>query len=68
VIEKWKQEPVRIVGPLKSRINQLAHRWALADELRHREAITSQLNALAASGTRLQELHEALDALEAEAR
>jgi hypothetical protein len=66
--QKWKPEPVRIVGGLKSRVNQLAHRLALADELKHRAAILERLNTLAAQGKRANELHAVLDELEAQAQ
>jgi hypothetical protein len=65
--QKWKPEQARIVGALKSRVNQLAHRWALADELKHRAAILERLNAASAQGQRAPELHALLDELEAQA-
>lgn len=66
--KKWRPEQTRIVGALKSRVNQLAHRWALADELKHRAAILERLNDLAAQGKRSPELHALLDELEAQAQ
>lgn len=68
VIEKWKPDPVRIVGPLKSRVNQLAHRLALAYELERRAAILGLLNDASAQGKRSPELHALLDELEAQAQ
>ena len=66
--EKWKPEQTRIVGALKSRVNQLAHRQALAFELERRAAILERLNDLAAEGKRANELHAVLDELESQAQ
>ncbi|MFM2448838.1 MAG: hypothetical protein RIS44_1288 [Pseudomonadota bacterium] len=66
--QKWEPAQTRIVGALKSRVNQLAHRWALADELKHRAAILARLNDASAQGKRSPELHELLDELEAQAQ
>ena len=66
--QKWTPEPVRIVGSLKSRVNTLAHRLALAYELERRAAILARLNDLAEQGKRSPELHAVLDELEAQAR
>ena len=68
MIQKWEPAQTRIVGGLKSRVNQLAHRLALADELKHRAAILERLNGLAAEGKRATELHAVLDELEAQAQ
>ncbi|MFY7941699.1 MAG: hypothetical protein ACOVOX_12405 [Burkholderiaceae bacterium] len=68
MIEKWKPAPARIVGPLKSRVNQLAHRLALAYELERRAAILGLLNDASAQGKRSPELHALLDELEAQAQ
>lgn len=59
-----KPEPVRVIGPLRSRVNALAHRLALSDELRHRATLLDRLGKLAADGKGLSELHAELDDLE----
>jgi len=60
----WTPPKVRIVGPLKSRANQLAHARALAYEVEVRAKIMAELQAAADGGARLEALHRLLDELE----
>lgn len=59
-----KAVPVRIVGDLKSRINILAHRVAVKQEMLFRDDIMARLKVAAEGGASTQELHRILDRIE----
>ncbi|MEO7954663.1 MAG: hypothetical protein ABIR35_11325 [Polaromonas sp.] len=56
---------VRVCGPLRSRINALAHSLAGQEEKRIRAALIAQVQAAADDGAKLPELHSIVDRLEA---
>lgn len=62
--EKWKPKPVAIVGELKSRCNQIAHRWAIQQEGHYRADLLHRLRTAAAEGAKAAQLHEMLDEIE----
>ena len=54
----------RIVGLLKTRVNQLAHELAQAYEQRTRLKITAELREAADKGAIAEDLHNQLDGIE----
>lgn len=56
--------PVAIVGTLKSRINVLAHRVAVKQEMLLRDDLTARLRVAAEGGAGVPELHALLDRFE----
>jgi hypothetical protein len=61
----WTPPKQRIVGPLRSRVNQLAHAMAQTEEVRLQAVLTRQLQDAADQGATAQELHRMVDTLEA---
>lgn len=59
------QKPIiRISGPLKSRINRMAHARAQRYALDEQTRLIAELSELAATGAGLDDLHKRLDAIE----
>lgn len=58
------KQSIRIVGPLKSRINRLAHARAQRYALDEQARLIAELSTLAQQGADLDALHARLDALE----
>ncbi len=61
---KWKPSTMRAIGPLRSRLNALAHSLALQHESRIRAVLTAKVQAAADGGATLAELHVMVDAME----
>jgi hypothetical protein len=62
--QTWAPPKQRIVGPLRSRINQLAHSLAQAEEVRLAGVLTRQLQTAADEGASAAQLHDMLKKLE----
>jgi hypothetical protein len=62
-----QQPAIRITGPLKSRINRLAHARAQRFALDEQARLIAELQELAATGASHDDLHAHLDAIEQEA-
>ena len=60
----WTPPKARIVGPLRSRVNQLAHSLALSEEVRLAGVLTRQLQDAADQGATSAQLHDMLQKLE----
>ena len=58
------KQSIRIVGPLKSRINRLAHARAQRYALDEANRLIAELSMLAATGADLDALHARLDVIE----
>lgn len=58
------RQNILIVGPLKSRINRLAHARAQRYALDEQARLIAELSKLAATGADLDALHAALDLIE----
>lgn len=58
------KQNIRIVGPLKSRINRLAHAKAQRYALDETARLIAELSTLAQQGADLDVLHKHLDAIE----
>ena len=56
--------PVRVIGPLRSRLNALAHSLALQHESRIRADLIAKVQTAADGGATLAELHVMVDAME----
>lgn len=61
----WKPPKQRIVGPLRSRLNQLAHDLAMREETRLRAVLIAQVQDAADQGATAQQLHAMVDVMEA---
>jgi hypothetical protein len=61
---KWTPSPKRIEGPLRSRLNSLAHAQAVQHEMRLRGDLIGKVQAAADGGATLAELHELVDNME----
>jgi hypothetical protein len=61
---RYKAETVRVIGPLRSRINALAHSQALQAEMRLRADLMRTIQTAADGGATLTTLHEMVDGLE----
>jgi hypothetical protein len=61
---KWTPSPKRVIGPLRSRLNALAHSLALQHENRIRADLIAKVQAVADGGATLAELHVMVDAME----
>jgi len=59
-----KNSPIRITGPLKSRINRIAHSRAQRFALDEQARLIAELQELAATGVGHDVLHARLDAIE----
>ena len=62
---KWAPSPKRVNGPLRSRLNALAHSLALQHEGRIRADLIAKVQAAADAGATLAELHAMVDNMEA---
>lgn len=63
--QAWQPPKQRIVGPLRSRVNQLAHAMAQTEEVRLQAVLTRQLQEAADQGATAQQLHGMVDVMEA---
>lgn len=61
----WTPPKQRIVGVLRSRLNQLAHELAQREETRLRAVLIAQVQDAADQGATAQQLHAMVDTLEA---
>ena len=61
----WQPPKQRIVGPLRSRVNQLAHAMAQTEEVRLQAVLTRQLQEAADQGATAMQLHGMVDVMEA---
>jgi len=59
-----QQTITRIAGPLKSRINRIAHSRAQRYALDETDRLVADLTRLATEGASLDDLHKCLDAIE----
>ena len=61
---KWKPSPKRVTGPLRSRLNALAHSLALQHESRIRADLIAKVQGAADEGNSLEQLHALVDSME----
>lgn len=59
-----KNSPIRITGPLKSRVNRIAHGKAQRFALDEQARLMTELQKLASTGATLDDLHTHLDLVE----
>ncbi len=62
--QAWQPPKQRIVGPLRSRVNQLAHAMAQTEEVRLQAVLTRHLQDAADEGATAAQLHDMLQKLE----
>lgn len=61
----WTPPKVRVIGPMRSRINVLVHDMAQVEETRLRAAFIGQLESAANEGANAAQMHHMIDVWEA---
>lgn len=56
-----KQTIMRVIGPLRSRVNRMAHEAGQTWEMQTRARLMAELDAMTATGASLDELNKHLD-------